>query len=145
MTVLPLRGRARPPGGGGAPAPTAATGRSSSPSGRTASFRGDYRLERLETSSRQVLATGVFTGTLTDSDGSRIGVGSRRTRVAVDVVDTGCALLVLLGPLDVDLLGLAVAVQGLAVDVLGTPCEPMAWAVLSAPSVVPLSCADRVT
>lgn len=124
MTVIPFTARterlrtAAPP-----PAPAVVTGSFDSPSGRGGTFLGSYRLERCLSPFGLLAAAGVFTGRLTDADGSRIGIGARRTTVAVEVVTIGTRLLVQIGPLDVNLLGFLVGVDELSVDVRGTSCE----------------------
>lgn len=132
MTVIPFTGRtersrtAAPP-----PAtPAAVTGSFGSPSGRAGTFVGSYRLERCLSPFGQLAATGVFTGQLTDADGRGIGIGARRTTVAVQVVSTATGLLVQIAALDVNLLGLLVQVDELSVDVRGTSCEDAVRAAL---------------
>lgn len=112
MTVVPFSPRAaRPKAGFGTPATVAAvTGSLDSPSGQVGTFTGSFRLERFVSQSGKLAAAGVFTGVLTDADGSRIGMGSRRQTAAVEVQASGTGLVVRLGPLDVNLLGLVVAV-----------------------------------
>jgi hypothetical protein len=108
---FPARGDRRPRGrrpfSGGAEV----TGRFASPSGRTGAFRGAYRLDRFVTQFGQLAASGVFTGVLTDADGARIGFGSRHHTVAVELVVDQAAVSATIGPLEVNLLGFAVAVD----------------------------------
>lgn len=87
-----------------------------SPTGRTGRFAGTYRLERLSVGP---LATGVVTGRLVDADGTWVGLGARRTRAPAQVDADGDLVLLRLGPLVVDLLGLAVLLEPLVVDLHG--------------------------
>lgn len=103
--------------------PVVVTGALGSPSGRAGTFVGSYRLERCLSQHGQLAAAGVFTGELTDVDGSRIGIGARRVTVVACLVTTATGLLVQVGPLDVDLLGLVVGMGEVSVDVRGTCCE----------------------
>lgn len=125
MTVITFTGRTKRPRTAAPPpaAPAAVTGSFGSPSGRTGTFVGSYRLERCLSRFGQLAAAGVFTGELTDADGRSIGIGARRTTVAVQVVSTATGLLVQIGPLDVNLLGFLVGVDELSVDVRGTSCK----------------------
>lgn len=120
MTVLPFP-RRRPaesrPGGQPLVKPVTVGGSSRSPSGRSGTFLGSYRLERLVWDYGEPAATGVVTGTLTDADGTLIGTGSRRHTSAVDMVELPGTLRVRLGPLDVDIVGFAVAIDAFTVDV----------------------------
>ena len=119
MTVLPFAARAcqvEPgvPGVGLA----RVTGSFRSPSGRAGTFTGSYRLEHLVSERGQLLAAGVFTGELVDVDGCRIGRAARRRTVPVVAAAHGGVLQVRLGRLDVDVMGLLVAVDAVTVDVL---------------------------
>ena len=89
------------------------------PSGRPGTMTGSMRLHRLVLESGRLRAIGVFTGELFDADGSRVGVGSRRTIVPVDIFRSASGISVSIGPLDVDLLGLAVSVEAFSME-LGT-------------------------
>jgi hypothetical protein len=113
MTVIqlhpPPRIRARLP----LPTKTQVTGSFTSPSGRTGDFTGHYRLERCLLRSGQLLtAVGVFSGILIDADDHRIGLAARRQASPVLALPTGgpCIALVM-GPLDVNLLGFRVTVN----------------------------------
>jgi hypothetical protein len=118
MTVIPFAHR-RPHSGAGPPmaAQTAATGTFCSPSGRVGNFTGAFRLERFVSRRGGIAAAGVFSGELTDADGSRIGMGSRRCIAAVEVIAGRTALLARLGPVDVNLLGFRVTMAEVTVDV----------------------------
>ncbi len=99
----------------------AVTGSFGSPSGRAGTFTGSYRLERFVSQYGQLAAAGVFTGELTDADGSRVGMGARRQTSAVEIVAAnGTALLRWIRPLHVNLLGFPVIVNELSMDVQQT-------------------------
>ena len=127
MTVIPLftRRAKRPRPGTGPPLPAdvVATGTFRSPSGRAGAFTGTYRLERFVSQFGQLAAAGVFAGELTDSDGSHIGMGSRRHTLAVEVIATRTTLLARLGPVDINLLGIIVTITELSLDVDGASAE----------------------
>ena len=127
MTVIPFftrrAGRPEPGTGPPQPADAVATGTFCSPSGRAGVFTGTYRLERFVSQFGQLAAAGVFTGELTDSDGSHIGMGSRRHTAAVAVIATRTTLLARLGPVDVNLLGFLVTIAELSLDVDGASAE----------------------
>lgn len=90
---------------------TTVTGAFRSPSGRVGSFSGAYRLDRFVEQYGQLAASGVFTGELTDADGTRVGVGSRRHTAAVELEANAAALVARVGPLDVNVLGFVVSVD----------------------------------
>lgn len=127
MTVIPFRSRVAGPqstsAGPRLATTVAVTGSFRSPSGRAGTFTGCYRLERIVSRSGarsgEMAAAGVFTGELTDADGSRIGIGSRRQTAAVEFVANGPTLDVRLGPLDVNLLGFLVRVHAMDIAVHG--------------------------
>jgi hypothetical protein len=120
MTVIPFAARAARWETGTAPPlaiVAAVTGTFCSPTGRGGTFTGSYRLERFVWQFGLLAAAGVFTGELTEADGSHIGMGSRRQTAVVEVVASGTAPVIRLGPLDVDLLGLLVTVNEMSIDV----------------------------
>lgn len=111
--------RRQTPDAGRTPPPTGEAricGTFRSPTGGAGTMTGCYRLGRFIAVSDRLYATGVFTGELLDSDGSVIGVGSRRHSAAVDVNRGENGLMALIGPVDVDLLGLTVRVGTFAVE-----------------------------
>ncbi len=122
MTDIPFA-RTAPPTNSGPGWPiataTAVTGSFVSPSGGTGTFTGWYRLERFASEFGQLAAVGLFTGELTDDHGGRIGTSVRRQTAAVEVMASETALLVRVGPLDVNLLGFLVTVTELSVAVQG--------------------------
>lgn len=87
-----------------------------SPSGATGTMSGWFRLVRFVADGDHLGAEGVFTGALHDADGSSIGIGSRRRTVPVALTRSEDGLVALLGPLEVDLLGLCVSVPTFTVD-----------------------------
>lgn len=105
---------------GDAPAPLVArvTGSFPSPSGRLGTLTGSYRLERFEWGAGRLIAAGVFMGVLVDADGSRVGLAARRHTSSVDVVAAGGrGLVVLIRPVQVDLLGFLVTMDVTSVTV----------------------------
>jgi hypothetical protein len=66
--------------------------------------------------SGRLCIAGVFTGELLDADGTTIGVGSRRRIAPVEITRTTEGLTALVGPVDVDLLGLTVTVPAFTMD-----------------------------
>lgn len=142
MTVIPLRPRGRSPvqGSAGAlstqsstepgrhdpvPEPCSSVPRTGtplhgsfrSPSGRSGTMTGSVRLEGVEaTTAGGLWVRGVFTGELVDADGSHIGTTSRRqaapARIARDLEGSPTVV----GPLQVDLLGLTVTVRAFVVE-----------------------------
>jgi hypothetical protein len=76
-------------------------------------------LERVVSQLGGTAAVGVFTGELTDADGSHIGMGSRRCTAVVEIIADRTARLARLGPVDVNLLGFRVTVAEVTVDPTG--------------------------
>ena len=115
MTVLPFRSSAdqasSAPGTGPPATTTDVVGTFQAPSGGLGLFTGTYRLERLLDEHGQLAAAGVFTGTLHDAAGDPVGTGSRRLTCAAVVSADATVYEVRLGPVDVNLLGLMVAVD----------------------------------
>jgi hypothetical protein len=87
-----------------------------SPTGATGTMTGWFRLVRFVADGDRLHAEGVFTGDLCDADGSSIGIGSRRRTVPVELTRSPDGLVALLGPLEVDLLGLLVSVPTFTLD-----------------------------
>lgn len=87
-----------------------------SPRGLAGSMHGSLRLERVGVEAGRLRVAGVFTGELLDADGTSIGVGSRRQVAPAMVPDDGDGGHVLIGPVQVDLLGLDVSIPAFAVD-----------------------------
>lgn len=87
-----------------------------SPRGLAGSMHGSLRLERVGVEADGLRVAGVFTGELLDADGTSIGVGSRRQVAPAMVPDDGDGGHVLIGPVQVDLLGLDVSIPAFAVS-----------------------------
>jgi hypothetical protein len=77
---------------------------------------GSLRLERFHVISDRLYAAGVFTGELLDSDGTTIGVGSRRRTVPAEIARSLHDMAVVIGPVDLDLLGLTVSIPAFTMD-----------------------------
>lgn len=133
MSVIPLHPRRtssdRPRAPGSYPV-AGIRGSFRAPSGRTGTMTGSLRVERLLATSDRLWAEGVFTGALVDADGSHIGTASRRQRVPAVVAHDLEGHPVVIGPAEVDLIGLTVAVPAITVDAAGQvgaefgPAEP---------------------
>jgi hypothetical protein len=76
---------------------------------------GSLRLERVVEESGHLWAAGVFTGVLRDENGVAIGIGSRRHSAPAAVADDADGARLVVGPVQVDLLGLAVSIPAFAV------------------------------
>jgi hypothetical protein len=73
------------------------------------SFAGTFTPARFSTRNGNLLATGVLTGTVSDSSGATIGTVTRTVSMPVTVAAATCQVLdLVLGPLHLDLLGLVV-------------------------------------
>ena len=73
------------------------------------SFAGTFTPSKFSTQNGNVLATGVLTGTVSDSSGATIGTVTRTVSMPVTVAAVTCQVLnLVLGPLHLDLLGLVV-------------------------------------
>jgi hypothetical protein len=79
-------------------------------------MRGILRVRAVDLDAGGASLDGVFTAELRERDGGLIGVDSRRVTVAADLEphDSGRRLVV--GPLDLDLMGITVRVQRFAID-----------------------------
>ncbi len=87
------------------------TGTFTDASGGTGTATGTFTPDRFIAQGDQVLAEGVTDVTLVDSAGRQVGTESQTVRVPVDVgaSQASCEILdLVLGPLDLDLLGLQV-------------------------------------
>lgn len=76
---------------------------------------GSLRLNRIIRLSDGPSAAGVFTGELRDEDGQLIGVASRRRYAPVRIVGSTRGAVAVIGPVNVDLLGLDVHVHAATV------------------------------
>ena len=134
MPVIPLPQRHR----NGEPAPVRPLNREArihgtfrSPSTGLGTMTGWMRLERFHVVSDRLCAAGVFTGELLDSDGATIGVGSRRRTVPAEITRSLHDMAVVIGPVDVDLLGLTVSIPAFTMDTgvvsLTSAVQPGRW------------------
>lgn len=87
-----------------------------SPRGGAGTMTGWLRLGGFVVVSGRLYAAGVFTGELLAADGTTIGVGSRRRIAPVEITRTPEGLTALVGPVEVDLLGLTVTVSAFTMD-----------------------------
>ena len=87
-----------------------------SPSGRVGTMTGCLRLDRFVVVSDRLCAAGVFAGQLLDADGTTIGWGSRRKTAPAEIVRGLRGVTAVIGPVDVDLLGLTVSVPAFTLD-----------------------------
>ena len=117
MTVLPFVPDRDQRAGAPPPMTAVATGTFSAPSGARGTFAGTYRLERLRTESKELVAAGVLTGALTEPDGTPVAVGSRRHTAAAEPVADAGRHLARIGPLDVNVAGFMVSVGEVTVAV----------------------------
>lgn len=92
------------------------TGAFRSPRGRAGTMQGHLRLQRLVVVPRGVFVTGVFTGELSEPDGTVIGVDSRRCTVAADLRRDEHGLRAVVRPMRLDLMGIVVDVPPFAVE-----------------------------
>jgi hypothetical protein len=87
-----------------------------SPSGRVGTMTGCLRLDRFVVVSGRLCAAGVFAGQLLDADGTTIGWGSRRKIAPAKIVRGPRGVTAVIGPVDVDLLGLTMSVPAFTID-----------------------------
>ena len=131
MTVLPFRTTSEKPVPGTGP-PTSTPeliGTFRAPSGGRGRFTGTCRMERLLDEHGQLAAAGVFTGELHEADGSHVGTGSRRLTCAAVLGDDPTTYEVLIGPVDVNLLGFMVSINEFGIGMrreLGSGAPPPA-------------------
>jgi hypothetical protein len=79
---------------------------------------GCLRLDRFIVVSDRLCAAGVFAGELLDADGTTIGWGSRRKTAPAEIVRGRRGITAVIGPVDVDLLGLTVRVPAFTLDMV---------------------------
>ena len=92
------------------------TGSFRSPRARRGEMAGNLRVARLRLTPDGVRLTGVFTAELREDDGAVIGLDSRRTTVTAEVVHGRGGPLLVVGPLDLDLMGITVHVEPFTID-----------------------------
>jgi hypothetical protein len=107
---------AEPPAGPSLAHAAAVRGTFRSPKGKVGTMTGWLRLDRFVVAAEGLHAAGVFTGQLTDADGTLIGVGSRRKTVPAEISRSERGIMATIGPVDVDLLGLVVAINPFSVE-----------------------------
>jgi hypothetical protein len=71
---------------------------------------GCFRLDRFIMVADRLCASGVFGGELLDADGTSIGWGSRRKACPAETVRNLREVTAVIGPVDVDLMGMTVSV-----------------------------------
>jgi hypothetical protein len=81
---------------------------------------GCLRLDRFIVVSGRPCAAGLFAGELLDADGTTIGWGSRRKTAPAEIVRGLRGATGVIGPVDVDLLGLTVRVPAFILDTEAT-------------------------
>jgi hypothetical protein len=128
MPVIPFPQRHRH----GAPAPARPLNREArihgtfrSPSGGLGTMTGSLRLDRFHVMSDRLCAAGVFTGELLDSEGTTIGVCSRRRTVPAEIARSLHDSSVVIEPVDVHLLGLTVSIPAFTMDTGGVRRPPL--------------------
>jgi len=77
---------------------------------------GCLRLDRFIVVYGRLCVAGVFAGELLDADGTTIGWGSRRKTAPAEIVRGRRGATAVIGPVDVDLLGLTVSVPAFTLD-----------------------------
>ncbi len=87
-----------------------------SPRGGAGTMTGWLRLGGFVMVSGRLCIAGVFTGELVDADGTTIGIASRRRTAPVGITRIPEGLTTIVGPVDVDLLGLTVTVPAFTMD-----------------------------
>jgi hypothetical protein len=101
------------------------TGTFTDAQGGTGTFTGTYTIDRFVQQGDAVTAEGTLTGALTDATGASVGsVDAVPTALPLDVGATaaGCEILdLVLGPLDLDLLGLVVHLNTVHLNITAEP------------------------
>lgn len=93
------------------------SGTFTSPTGRVGRMTGHARVRDIHLEHGHLHAAVVFIGQLCDADGSAIGTGSRRATAPAATAEGSRGRAAVIGPTDVDLLGLAVSVRPFVVGV----------------------------
>lgn len=101
------------------------TGTFTDAAGGTGTFVGTYTIDQFTQDGDAVTAQGLLSGTLTDSAGAPVGtVDAVPTALPLDIGATqaGCEILnLVLGPLDLDLLGLVVQLDTVHLNITAEP------------------------
>ena len=92
------------------------TGAFQSPRGRSGLMHGILRVRRLLRSPGGASVTGVFTAELREADGGLIGVDSRRVTFPASSARGERGLVLVVDPLELDLMGITVRVQRFTIE-----------------------------
>lgn len=90
------------------------------PSAAPGTLSGFFRLDRVVETRAGLAVAGVFAGELTDAAGRRVGLGSRRGLAPVRMTPAEGGNDVLVGPVEIDLMGLKVHVGAFRMQVAAT-------------------------
>jgi hypothetical protein len=116
VVAAPTASAAKPSGSSALTAPI--TGNVTDALGGTGAFAGTFTLTKFTSSSGQLFAVGTLTGTLTDSLGNVIGTVTQSITLPVSNITGSCQILhLVLGPLDLNLLGLQVHLNQVVLDI----------------------------
>jgi hypothetical protein len=85
---------------------------------------GCLRLDQFILVADRLCASGVFAGELLDADGTSIGWGSRRKACPAEIVRGLHEVTALIGPVDVDLMGMTVSIDAFTVHTGARMREP---------------------
>ena len=116
MTVIAFPHPSSPPEQAYAGSHPSVTGAFQSPRGRSGHMNGILRVRTLLASPAGVSVTGVFTAELREADGGLIGVDSRRATLTACPVHGERGLQLVVGPLELDLMGITVRVQRFTIE-----------------------------
>jgi hypothetical protein len=90
--------------------------RGTSTEGRT--FRGNFDVQRFVTKNGELMAQGVVTGVVRDASGTVVKQGSTPALMRIAQIRATCRILhLVLGPLDLDLLGLRIQLNRVVLDI----------------------------
>lgn len=116
VVAAPTASAAKPSGSSALTAPI--TGSFTDALGGTGTFAGTLTLTKFTSSGGQLSAVGTLAGTLTDSLGNVLGTVTRSVTLPVANITGSCQILhLVLGPLDLDLLGLQVHLNQVVLDI----------------------------
>jgi hypothetical protein len=101
---------------------TPITGTFTDSSGGTGTATGTFTPTQFVADGDNILAQGVADVTLTDSAGQRVGAQSQAITMPVGIAQSSCQILdLVLGPLDLDLLGLVVHLDRVHLNITAEP------------------------
>jgi hypothetical protein len=103
-----------------APPPTITPSLTAPVTGTTAdggTFVGSFTLQRLTSQNGQLAAVGTLTGTITDALGNVVGTVNQPVTAPLAATGSCQILHLVLGPLDLDLLGLQVHLNQVVLDI----------------------------